>query len=172
MGDPPRVYWTPFTTPLGTGYVASTERGVCRVTIPQRRREHFFSGLYDRFPGERVRPDPLRNVEVVEQLSEYWEGERVRFELSLDLMGTPFQEEVWRALLEVPYGETRTYRALAERIGRPRGYQAVGAAVKANPLMLVVPCHRILGQDDRLTGYAGGVEIKRWLLRHEGALLL
>lgn len=167
-----RVYWTPFTTPLGTGYVASSELGVCRITVPELRREHFFAGLYDRFGAEAVRPDPLRNVDPVEQLEEYWEGRRTRFEFRLDFRGTAFQEDVWRALLEIPYGETRSYRQLAAEIGRPNGYQAVGGAVKANPLMLVVPCHRVIGRDGSLTGYAGGVDVKQWLLRHEGALLL
>lgn len=102
------------------------------------------------------------------QLAEYFAGKRTRFELPLRLEGTAFQQSVWRALLKVPFGRTSTYGALAAEIGRPTAARAVGAAVGANPLAVVVPCHRIIGAGGTLTGYAGGLARKTKLLALEG----
>jgi methylated-DNA-[protein]-cysteine S-methyltransferase len=108
-----------------------------------------------------------------EQLGEYFAGERTDFDLPLAPVGTPFQEEVWGALREIPYGETASYGELAERIGRPSASRAVGMANGRNPISIVVPCHRVIGASGELTGYAGGVERKRFLLELEsGALRL
>jgi methylated-DNA-[protein]-cysteine S-methyltransferase len=101
------------------------------------------------------------------QLDEYFEGDRASFDLSLELEGTPFQRRVWRALREIPYGETVSYGALARRIGRPESSRAVGAANGRNPISLIVPCHRVIGSDGGLTGYGGGIERKRFLLAME-----
>jgi methylated-DNA-[protein]-cysteine S-methyltransferase len=106
---------------------------------------------------------------VAEQLAEYFQGARTRFELQLRFDGTPFQTAVWSALLEIPYGQTSTYGALAARIGRPLAARAVGAANGQNPISIVVPCHRLIGADGDLTGYGGGIERKRSLLELEGA---
>lgn len=101
------------------------------------------------------------------QLAEYFRGKRTRFDLPLRPDGTAFQQSVWRALLKVPFGTTSTYGALAAAIGRPGAARAVGAAVGANPLAIVVPCHRIVGADGTLTGYAGGLARKAKLLALE-----
>jgi O-6-methylguanine DNA methyltransferase len=169
---PDSVYWTPFTTPLGTAYAASTRRGLCRLTLPEETREHFFVWLHDRFRPEAIIPHPGPNLDVIEQLDQYWKGERTRFELSLDLVGTDFQKAVWTQLLLMPFGRTTTYGRIADTLETPHGSQAVGAAVGQNPARLVVPCHRVLGADGSLTGFASGIPTKRWLLQHEGALLL
>ncbi|MEM6336806.1 MAG: methylated-DNA--[protein]-cysteine S-methyltransferase [Bacteroidota bacterium] len=166
------AYWTPFDTPLGTAYIASTLRGVCRLTVPDATREHFFVGLYRQFDPDQVRPHPGPNMEAIEQLEEYWRGERSRFDLRLDTAGTDFQRQTWDALLHIPYGRTITYAELANDLGMPKGYQAVGAAIGQNPVLLLTPCHRVLGSNGELTGFAAGAQSKRWLLRHEGALLL
>lgn len=105
------------------------------------------------------------------QLDEYFGGQRRRFDLPLAPRGTAFQQAVWRALLEIPFGETRTYRQQAERIGRPTAIRAVGTANGANPLAVIVPCHRVIGSDGSLTGYAGGLARKALLLELEGASL-
>lgn len=101
------------------------------------------------------------------QLDAYFGGERRRFDLALDLRGTPFQLRVWAALQEIPFGATETYGALAARLGSPGASRAAGAANGHNPVSIVVPCHRVVGAGGRLTGYAGGLERKRWLLDHE-----
>lgn len=105
------------------------------------------------------------------QLDEYFGGQRRRFDLPLVPRGTAFQQAVWRALLEIPFGETRSYRQQAERIGRPTAIRAVGTANGANPLAVIVPCHRVIGSDGSLTGYAGGLARKALLLELEGASL-
>lgn len=106
-------------------------------------------------------------VDAVEQLRAYFAGERRVFDLSLSLRGTPFQVRVWNALRDIPYAVTTSYRALAEVLGKPSAARAVGAANARNPLPIVLPCHRVVGADGSLTGFAGGIERKRWLLQFE-----
>jgi methylated-DNA-[protein]-cysteine S-methyltransferase len=127
-------------------------------------------GLYmqeGRKPGTVPRGwarDPETFAAVREQLGEYFAGERRSFDLPLEPAGSPFQRQVWRALREIGYGETLSYGELARRIGRPNAPRAVGAANGANPLSVVIPCHRLVGADGTLTGYGGGIERKRLLL--------
>lgn len=101
------------------------------------------------------------------QLEEYFAGGRTAFDIPLAPAGTGFQRAVWNALLEIPYGQVLSYGALAARLGRPRAARAVGAANAGNPISIIVPCHRVVGANGTLTGYAGGVERKQWLLAHE-----
>jgi methylated-DNA-[protein]-cysteine S-methyltransferase len=108
---------------------------------------------------------------VARQLAEYFAGRRSSFDLVLDLRGTPFQLQVWEALLRIPWGETRSYRDVALELGRPGAFRAVGGAVGSNPVSIVVPCHRVIGAGGRLVGYGWGLGRKRWLLAHEGAKL-
>ena len=105
------------------------------------------------------------------QLDEYFAGRRRAFDLPLDLEGTPFQLEAWRALADIPYGETVSYGEQARRLARPHAARAVGSANGRNPLSIVLPCHRVVGADGSLTGYGGGLEAKRWLLEHERAVI-
>ncbi|WP_413318378.1 methylated-DNA--[protein]-cysteine S-methyltransferase [Agrococcus sp. 1P02AA] len=134
------------------------------------RREAGLSGLFmlDHRPapdeaafGER---DDDAFGDAVAQLGEYWSGERTAFDLQLAPAGSAFQQRVWSALREIPYGQTRTYGWIAARIGQPTAVRAVGLANSRNPLSIVVPCHRVVGASGALTGYAGGVERKRFLL--------
>lgn len=104
-----------------------------------------------------------------QQLNEYFDGDLKTFDVPLVTVGTEFQKEVWAALREIPFGETWSYRQLAERVGRPRGYQAVGQANSRNPHAIVVPCHRVVQANGSIGGYAGGVERKKWLLKHESS---
>lgn len=117
--------------------------------------------------GER---DDTVAEEAVVQLGEYFAGERVSFDLRLAPRGTPFQQGVWEALRAIPPGETRSYGQVASALGVPGASRAVGAATGRNPISIVVPCHRLVGSSGALTGYAGGVERKRWLLEHEAGL--
>jgi methylated-DNA-[protein]-cysteine S-methyltransferase len=118
-------------------------------------------------PGWRRQPEALRPA--AEQLDAYFAGDLRSFDLPLAPVGTPFQRLVWDALSAIPYGETTSYGKLAAAIGRPGSARAVGAANGRNPIAIVVPCHRVVGADDRLTGYAGGLDVKRTLLRLESA---
>jgi methylated-DNA-[protein]-cysteine S-methyltransferase len=111
--------------------------------------------------------DPDALAEPARQLAEYFAGERTEFELELAPAGTAFQQRVWALLLEIPYGETTTYGALADELGNPRTVRAVGLANGRNPISIVVPCHRVIGADGSLVGYGGGLERKRALLAHE-----
>jgi methylated-DNA-[protein]-cysteine S-methyltransferase len=112
-----------------------------------------------------------RDERVAGQLAEYFAGKRRTFDFPLALRGTEFQLAVWNELLSVGYGETITYAQLAIRIGRPAAIRAVGAANGANPIPVIVPCHRVIGSNGTLTGYGGGIERKQWLLAHEGRRL-
>jgi methylated-DNA-[protein]-cysteine S-methyltransferase len=118
--------------------------------------------------GELVAND--RNpvlVETERQLGEYFSGKRKEFSVTLDMRGTRFQKDVWEALLAIPFGETRSYGQLAKQLGNPRATRAVGAANRRNPISIIVPCHRVLGASGKLTGFAGGLEVKAHLLRLE-----
>ena len=110
---------------------------------------------------------PAVLAEALRQIEEYFLGRRTEFDVPLLTKGTPFQEDVWRALRTVGYGKTASYRDIARRIGRPAAVRAVGAANGANPISIIIPCHRIIGSDGRLTGYGGGVWRKEWLLGFE-----
>jgi len=106
---------------------------------------------------------------VKRQLADYFAGRRRDFDLPLVLTGTDFQKRVWHALLTIPFGETRSYGWLARKIRRPTASRAVGAANGANPIPIIIPCHRVIGSNGALTGFGGGIEIKKFLLEHEGA---
>ena len=134
------------------------------------------TGVYQQYPteGERSRPqshwrrDDGAFAKAARQLTAYFAGDLTRFDLPLHITGTDFRRRVWSELQTIPYGETISYAALANRIGRPRAFRAVGAANGANPLPIVVPCHRVIGSDGSLTGFGGGIEVKRFLLGLEG----
>jgi methylated-DNA-[protein]-cysteine S-methyltransferase len=109
---------------------------------------------------------------VRQQLQEYFKGTRTKFNLNLAPEGTSFQKEVWQQLENIPFGQTISYRELARQIGDPNKMRAVGRANGQNPIPIIIPCHRVIGSNGQLTGYSGGIYRKKWLLRHEGALLL
>jgi len=101
------------------------------------------------------------------QLAEYFSGGRREFDIPMDMGGTAFQRKCWQALMEIPYGEVCSYSDIAMKVGSPRGVRAVGMANHVNPIPIIVPCHRVVGKDGSLTGYAGGLEMKQWLIAHE-----
>ena len=141
-------------TPIGRLGLVASERGLSRILWPGE-------------PGAGGEGAML--AEAAEQLREYFAGKRKAFDVPLDLHGTEFQRRAWLALAEIPYGETRSYGEQARRLGAPRAARAVGAANGANPLPIVLPCHRLVGADGSLTGFGGGLDVKRWLLQHESA---
>lgn len=131
--------------------------------------------LWDRDNTRRVRlSDLVRNdehpvlLETERQLGDYFAGKRKKFSIALDMRGTNFQRNVWQALLAIPFGETRSYGQLARQLGNPRATRAVGAANGKKPISIIVPCHRVIGSTGKLTGFAGGLQAKSYLLRLEG----
>jgi methylated-DNA-[protein]-cysteine S-methyltransferase len=117
-------------------------------------------------PDEALTDEAFFN-DVAEQLDAYFSGDLSIFDLEMNLLGTPFQQGVWKALCEIPYGETISYGELASRVGNPNASRAVGLANGRNPIAIIVPCHRVIGANGSLTGYGGGLERKTWLLEHE-----
>ena len=144
-------------TPIGFLEVTGTKRGIQSVTFVDHKTRKWFT------------PFCLR--ECMTQLKEYFGGKRQIFSIKLDLLGTDFQMRVWKELEKIPYGKTVTYHELAERIGEPKAFRAVGQADAKNPVSVIIPCHRVLGNDGKLVGYAGGLQRKKWLLEHEHALM-
>lgn len=150
-------------TPLGGVLLAATPHGLAGLWFEGQR----YHPAVDTWP---LRPEHPVLQTAMRQLDEYFAGQRTRFDLPLDLQGgTPFQQDVWQALLAIPCGQRTSYGELSRRIGRPSAVRAVGAAVGRNPVSVIVPCHRVLGYDGALTGYAGGLDRKTALLRLEGA---
>ena len=149
------LYATRIDTPIGALTALVDEAGaLARLLFPHQ-------------PAPAATPDDTRGAAVAAQLSEYFRGERRAFDLALAPAGTPFQRAVWDELRRIPYGGTVSYRALAERVGRPTASRAVGRANATNPLPIVVPCHRVIGADGSPTGYAGGIGAKTTLLALE-----
>src|SRR6202030_2498256 len=120
--------------------------------------------------GFRFEESATAMRDCVRELEEYFAGKRREFSFPLDLRGTDFQRACWRALLAIPYGETRTYADIARAVGKPNAFRAVGMANNRNPIAIVVPCHRVIASDGTLCGYGGGLDVKRKLLELEGAL--
>lgn len=157
-----KIWYAEMKSPLGVLLLESDGEALTRIRLPDEDYE------VDR-TIERVRK-PAMFKEAAAQLGAYFRGERTTFDLPLAPGGTPFQNDVWNELQKIPHGETISYGQLAERVGRPGSHRAVGAANGRNPLPIVIPCHRVIGSNGKLTGYAGGIEAKRTLLELEGAL--
>jgi methylated-DNA-[protein]-cysteine S-methyltransferase len=155
------VYWHEIDTPVGALLLVGTECALARV--------HFQAGPQPLRPAPEWQHAATPFAQAQAQLMEYFGGARRSFELPLGPQGTPFQLGVWRELARIPYGETLSYAQLARRLGIEKGARAVGLANGANPLPIVVPCHRVIGADGTLTGFGGGLPIKRALLALEGA---
>ena len=156
----PDLWMTEMNSPVGVLRLVASASGLCRVHWPSDRATLT--------PTHRVRPEEHRILfDTVEQLTEYFAGTLRQFHLPLDIRGTEFQVLAWTALATIPYGHTATYSSQAARIGRPTAVRAIGAANGKNPLSIVLPCHRVIGADGSLTGFAGGLDAKRQLLDHE-----
>src|SRR5262245_42618258 len=153
-------------SPVGELFVAATDRGLCRISYHPDGMEDTLAHAC----GPRVLRLPLDPVR--RELDEYFEGTRQEFDLPLDLRVAPFHADVLAELARVPYGRTETYGALAAKVGRPKAARAVGTVMHRNPIPIVLPCHRIVGANGSLTGYAGGLDVKLRLLQLEGAMLV
>jgi methylated-DNA-[protein]-cysteine S-methyltransferase len=153
-----------FPTPLGDFSVVLDAVGAVVATTFGGEAE-----LHNYLPQDTLVRDPQLAAEARRQVTEFFAGQRRRFNLKLAPRGTPFQKRVWSVLEQIPFGETRSYGQIAVAIGQPGAARAVGRANGANPICLVVPCHRVIGADGSLTGFALGEHLKRRLLEHEGA---
>jgi len=160
-------YYTTIDSPIGRLLLTSNGEALTGLymDVPARDAERHVERAV---AGGREDPSAEPLASAVRQLAEYFAGSRRAFDLPLALQGTPFQQRVWQALTEIPYGETWSYGQLAKRIGNPKASRAVGLANGSNPISILVPCHRVIGADGSLTGYGGGMERKQWLLEHEG----
>lgn len=156
-------------TPIGRVYMAATRAALVAIQLPATDAEDLLDGrLARRFPfAARRRGVNFVLKKTAAQLEQYFTGGRRSFSVRTDPAGTPFQVSVWREVARIPYASTRTYADIARAVRGTRAVRAVGAAQKANPLPIVVPCHRVIGSNGRLVGYEGGLKLKRWLLEHE-----
>ncbi len=145
-------------SPIGDLLLVASDEGLVQVHFPPSS------------PPDNAPLDDNRLAPVIRQLDEYFAGDRKTFNITLAPRGTPFQLEVWRTLQRIPYGETRSYAEIARSIGRPTATRAVGAANGANPIPIIIPCHRVIGTSGSLTGFGGGIDVKRALLDLEGGL--
>ena len=161
------LFYTSLESPIGRLYVALTDKGVCLLCI-DRSEEKFLHELTDSGIKD-IRRDDRKGAFVTRELKRYFSRELRHFQTPIDLLwGTPFERQVWQELSRIPYGETRSYREVAESVGVPRGYRAVGRAVGKNPIGIIIPCHRVILSDGGLGGFGAGVEAKRYLLKLEG----
>jgi O-6-methylguanine DNA methyltransferase len=157
------LYYSHLQSPIGPLGIAVSDTGLLAVEFDVGPFPYKNKTMAGELSQAETRP-------YVHELQEYFAGTRRQFTFPLDLRGTPFQLKCWRALLDIPYGQTRTYADIARAVGSPHGYRAVGLANNRNPIAIVVPCHRVIASDGTLCGYGGGLEVKRKLLELEGAL--
>jgi len=156
---------TRIITPLGPMLAGATDQGVCLLEFMDRRMLETQLGRLGKLLKAEFTPGKHKHLDALDrQIKEYFAGKRREFSVPLVLSGTPFQEKVWKELLTIPYGTTRSYGDQARRIGKPRAVRAVGRANGDNRIAIIVPCHRVVGQDGKLTGYGGGLWRKQYLL--------
>ncbi|MEZ4857261.1 MAG: methylated-DNA--[protein]-cysteine S-methyltransferase [Flavobacteriaceae bacterium] len=152
-----KIYSTSITSPIG-------------VLVLKGSKESLLSVSFCDVPKKKSKDIPQILVETMTQLTEYFEGKRTAFNLPLKPQGTPFQKKVWTQLQQIPYGKTSSYQEMANTLGDPKVIRAAAAANGKNPIAIIIPCHRVIGSDGSLTGYAGGLHRKKWLLQHESPL--
>lgn len=159
------------TTPLGPMFACATDEGLCLLEFTDRRMlETEFHDLQKRLNAVILLGENEHILNAKEQLAEYFSGKRTQFDVPLHAPGTDFQQSVWNILQEIPFGETRSYQEQAEHLGKPKAVRAVGTANGMNRISIIIPCHRVIGKNGKLTGYGGGLERKRWLLDHEASV--
>lgn len=156
------MYYSTISSPYGDILLTATNKGLSALS--------FVESTAKPIDISNMKNDNAPFIDVKEQLNGYFSGQRQTFDLSFDLQGTPFQQLVWQRLLSIKFGTTQSYGWLAEKIDKPKAVRAVGGANGKNPVALIIPCHRVIGSNGTLTGYAGGLTLKEKLLRFEGAI--
>jgi methylated-DNA-[protein]-cysteine S-methyltransferase len=161
------VYWNYFVYKEWKMYMAATSKGLCYVSSPNKTFDELAMWVKTRLPNHCLMENDAELEGYVTQFKEYFQGRRTVFTVPVDLYGTRFQLSVWNALAEIPHGLTNSYSNIADRIHHPKSVRAVGAAIGANPILIAVPCHRVIGKNGTLTGYRGGLDMKTALLQLE-----
>ena len=155
-------------TPIGKMVACATDMGVCLLEFLGRKKfDHQFESLIKYIPGKIIENETSILQKLKVELSEYFNGKRREFTVPLQFAGTDFHKSVWNELLKIPYGKTFSYKQIAEKIGNPKAVRAVANANALNKISIIVPCHRVIGSNGSLTGYASGLDKKRWLLNLE-----
>ncbi|MFF2753778.1 methylated-DNA--[protein]-cysteine S-methyltransferase [Psychrobacillus sp. NPDC058041] len=162
-----KIYWTHFIHHEWKLYMAATENGLCYVGSPNKPYEEMEKWLTKRFPKYKLEENPKALELYIIEIKEYLDGDRSEFTLPVELKGTAFQLAIWDALTKIPYGEKKSYSQIAEFINNSAAIRAVGAAIGANPVLITIPCHRVVAKNGSLTGYRGGLEMKEKLLTLE-----
>jgi len=161
------IYWSVLTNEDWNIHVAAIDDGLCFVGSHNQSLDELTKWASSRYPGiNLIRNDEKLRPFIIE-LTEYLQGTREHFTFPILFKGTPFQEAVWQALCDIPYGQTKSYSDIAQSIQKPAAIRAVGTAIGANPILITVPCHRVIGENGALTGYRGGIEMKAKLLELE-----
>ncbi|MDX9758318.1 MAG: methylated-DNA--[protein]-cysteine S-methyltransferase [Bacteroidota bacterium] len=170
---PAQVILSHIPSPVGNLHIATCEGAVCFLGFEHKGyREELYAWLARYLPSFEVKTEHGEHASVRAELQRYFDGRLRKFRVKTHLYGTDFQLQVWTALRTIPFGATVSYRAIAEAIGNPDASRAVGGAVGKNPIAIIIPCHRVIGEDGSLTGFAGGIDRKKKLLQLEGALLV
>jgi methylated-DNA-[protein]-cysteine S-methyltransferase len=156
-------------SPVGVLSLAVTKDGLCKVSFEEDGG--FFKWLATSFVGTEIVEDSDRLKPCVKQIEEYFDGKRTRFDIDIDLVADGFRRDTLVALSRIPFGSTISYKELATKAGSPRAARAAGSACASNPLPIVIPCHRVIASNGSLAGFGGGLSVKKFLLRHEGAML-
>lgn len=168
MPTPSLIVTHTFASPVGPMAVCATARGVCLLEFVDGRRVDAELDDLQRLLGAQIVPGENNHTrQAMQEMAEYFAGERTQFDVALELPGSDFQRSVWEVLLGIPFGETISYQEQADRLGLRAAIRAVASANGANRVAIIVPCHRVIGKDGSLTGYGGGLPRKRWLLDHE-----
>ncbi|MBI3354861.1 MAG: methylated-DNA--[protein]-cysteine S-methyltransferase [Nitrospirae bacterium] len=162
------LLYTDFGSPIGKIFLALTEKGLCAVGINEREKD-FINTLEKAYNIKPVKDDAAFS-ELARLLKRCLNGERLKIEIPLDMKGTDFEKKVWKALLKIPHGRTKSYGEIARKIDLPKGARAVGNACGKNPVPIIIPCHRVVAGDGGLGGYSGGIGIKKRLLKIEGII--
>ncbi|HEX7063524.1 MAG TPA: methylated-DNA--[protein]-cysteine S-methyltransferase [Bacillales bacterium] len=171
MSNKPSIFYGEMESPLGWLTIVSTSKGVCKLEFGsiEENMPNIHAWTKKHFLKSQMLRDEEQINPVIRELEEYFRGERFSFDLPLVLRGTPFQRKVWETLKEIPHGETRSYKQVAQLMKADKAVRAVGNANNKNPLPILIPCHRVIGSNGSLVGYGGGIDKKQYLLEFEKA---
>jgi O-6-methylguanine DNA methyltransferase len=162
------IFTVKISTPIGEMIGAATDKGVCLLEFKERvNLTYQLNGLRSYFKKEIIPGKNIHLLKMEDQIQKYFKKEINNFSLPLDMAGTPYQQTIWKALLKIPFGTTISYLNLSEKIGNHKAIRAVANSIAANKIAIIIPCHRVIGSDGRLTGYAGGLWRKKYLLNLE-----